>query len=169
MSTAHHIGWAVLVAMALCTGSCGIYSPYGAQTSGASTYSVAAFEMLTPLATASSALALTEALRDRIQRQSTLRLVDEAGELQFTGEIITWEVTPVNVQGDETAASNRLTIGLSIHYENTKDPELGFDRNFSRFADYSSDLDLLQVEDALVEDIGAQLSQDIFNASLGNW
>jgi hypothetical protein len=46
---------------------------------------------------------------------------------------------------------------------------LGFDRNFSRFADYSSDLDLLQVEDALVEDIGAQLSQDIFNASLGNW
>ena len=79
------------------------------------------------------------------------------------------QVTPVNVQGDETAASNRLTIGLSIHYENTKDPELGFDRNFSRFADYSSDLDLLQVEDALVEDIGAQLSQDIFNASLGNW
>ena len=67
------------------------------------------------------------------------------------------------------AASNRLTIGLSIHYENTKDPELGFDRNFTRFADYSSDLDLLQVEDALVEDIGAQLSQDIFNASLGNW
>ena len=73
------------------------------------------------------------------------------------------------MQGDETAASNRLTIGLSIHYENTKDPALGFDRNFSRFADYSSDLDLLQVEDALVEDIGAQLSQDIFNASLGNW
>ena len=169
MRVARYIGWGLLVAVALCTGSCGIYSPYGAQTSGASTYSVAAFEMLTPLATASSALALTEALRDRIQRQSTLRLVDEAGELQFTGEITTWEVTPVNVQGDETAASNRLTIGLSIHYENTKDPELGFDRNFTRFADYSSDLDLLQVEDALVEDIGAQLSQDIFNASLGNW
>ena len=169
MRTVRHFKWAVLIALALCSVSCGVYSPYGAQTSGASTYSVAAFEMLTPLATASSSLALTEALRDRIQRQSTLRLVDEAGELQFTGEIITWEVTPVNVQGDETAASNRLTIGLSIHYENTKDPELGFDRNFSRFADYSSDLDLLQVEDALVEDIGSQLSQDIFNASLGNW
>lgn len=159
----------VLVGMALVTGNCGVYSPYGAQTSGAKSYSVSAFEMLTPLATASSALALTEALRDRIQRQSTLRLVNETGELQFRGEIIAWEVTPVNVQGDETAASNRLTIGLFIHYENTKDPDLGFDRNFSRFADYSSDLDLLQVEDALVEDIGAQLSQDIFNASLGNW
>ncbi len=159
----------VLIVIALFTSRCSIYSPYGAQTSGASTYSVAAFEMLTPLATASSALTLTEALRDRIQRQSTLRLVDESGELQFAGEIVTWEVTPVNVQGDETAASNRLTIGLSIHYENTKDSELGFDRSFSRFADYSSELDLLEVEDALVDDIGAQLSQDIFNASLGNW
>jgi hypothetical protein len=169
MSTLTWIRSVALMGVVVFMASCGVYSPYGAQTSGASTYSVAAFEMLTPLATASSALALTEALRDRIQRQSTLRLVDEAGELQFTGEIITWEVTPVNVQGDETAASNRLTIGLSIHYENTKDAELGFDRNFTRFADYSSDLDLLQVEDELVEDIGAQLSQDIFNASLGNW
>ena len=148
---------------------CGVYSPYGAQTSGADTYSVKAFEMVTPLASASSALALSEALRDRIQRQSTLRLVDAEGELQFSGEIVTWEISPVNVQGDETAASNRLTIGLAVHYENTKDPELGFDRTFTRFVDYSSDLDLLQVEDALVEDIGAQLSQDVFNASLGNW
>ena len=169
MSTLTWIRSVALMGVGVFMASCGVYSPYGAQTSGASTYTVAAFEMLTPLATASSALALTEALRDRIQRQSTLHLVDEAGELQFTGEIITWEVTPVNVQGDETAASNRLTIGLSIHYENTKDAELGFDRNFTRFADYSSDLDLLQVEDELVEDIGAQLSQDIFNASLGNW
>ncbi len=148
---------------------CSVYSPYGAQTSGASTYSVEAFEMLTPLATASSALSLAEELRDRVQRQSTLRLVDSEGELQFSGELITWEITPVNVQVDETAAANRLTIGLRIHYENTRDSELSFDRTFTRFADYNSDLDLLQVEDDLVSDIGAQLSQDVFNASLGNW
>lgn len=159
----------VTLLIALLAVGCGVYSPYGAQTSGAQTYSVEAFEMVTPLASASSALALTEALRDRIQRQSTLRLVDADGELQFAGEIVTWEISPVNVQGDETAASNRLTIGIAIHYTNSKDTELSFDRTFTRFADYSSDLDLLQVEDALVEDIGSQLSQDIFNASLGNW
>lgn len=149
--------------------SCGIYSPYGAQTSGAQTYSVAPFEMVTPLATAASALALAEELRDRIQRQSTLRLVDADGELQFSGEVVTWEISPVNVQGNETAASNRLTIGLRIQYENTRDDELSFERTFTRFADYSSELDLISIEDALVEDIGGQLSQDIFNASLGNW
>lgn len=156
-------------ALTLLLAGCGVYSPYGAQTSGAKTYSVEPFEMVTPLASAASSLALTEALRDRIQRQSTLRLVDAEGELQFSGEIVTWEISPVNVQGDETAASNRLTIGIAIHYTNSKDDELSFDRTFTRFADYSSEFDLLQVEDALVEDIGSQLSQDVFNASLGNW
>jgi len=46
---------------------------------------------------------------------------------------------------------------------------LSFERTFTRFADYSSELDLISIEDALVEDIGGQLSQDIFNATLGNW
>lgn len=148
---------------------CGVYSPYGAQTSGAKTFSVNSFEIIAPLATASSALVLTEALRDRIQRQSTLKLIDSSGQLQFSGDIVSWEITPVNVQGDESAASNRLTIAIQVHYENTLVPSLSFDRKFNRFADYSSSDDLLNIEDDLVEDIASQLSQDIFNASLGNW
>jgi hypothetical protein len=148
---------------------CGIYSPYGAQTSGAKTYSVSAFEAVTPLASATSALVLTESLRDRIQKQSTLQLMSSNGQLKFEAEIVRWEVVPVNVQQNDQAASNRLTIGLHVRYENTLDDELSFDRTFSRFADYSSDQDLFSVEDQLVEDIGSQLSQDIFNASLGNW
>jgi hypothetical protein len=95
--------------------------------------------------------------------------VDADGELKFSGEVVTWEISPVNVQVDETAASNRLTIGLRIQYENTRDAELSFERTFSRFADYNSELDLISIEDALVEDIAGQLSQDIFNATLGNW
>jgi hypothetical protein len=118
---------------------------------------------------ASTALVLTESLRDRIQRQSTLRLVDEAGQLQYRAEVVDWIVAPINIQGNETAASNRLTIRVDVHYENTLAPELSVDKSFSRFADYTSDQDLTAVEDALVEDIGDQLSQDIFNATLGNW
>jgi hypothetical protein len=49
------------------------------------------------------------------------------------------------------------------------DEDLSFERTFSRFADYTSAQDLLAVEDALVEDIAGQISQDIFNATLGNW
>jgi len=158
-----------LLTLFLTLAGCGIYSPYGAQTSGAKTYSVTAFELVTPLASAASALVLAEELRDRIQRQSTLRLINSDGELQYAADITVWDVKPVNVQGDETAASNRLTIGLRLRYENTIVQDLSFERTFTRFADYTSDQDLLQVEDDLVREIGEQLSQDIFNATLGNW
>lgn len=158
-----------VIGLSLAGFGCGIYSPYGAQTSGAKTYSVTAFDAVTPLASASSALLLTEALRDRIQRQSTLRLIEADGELQFEADIVGWDLAPVNVQSNEQAAENRLTIVLSVRYDNTRMPELGFDRTFSRYVDYSSDQDLLSIEESLVGDIADQLAQDVFNASLGNW
>ena len=108
-------------------------------------------------------------MRDRIQRQSTLKLQSSNGELRFEADIVQWSVTPVNVQGDEVAASNRLTIGILMRYENSLDPSLSFERKFSRFADYRSDQDLFSIEDQLVETIGEQLTQDVFNATLGNW
>lgn len=159
--------FALLMGLALV--GCGIYSPYGASTSGAKTCSVSPFDPVSPYVSASTALALTESLRDRIQRQSTLRLVDSDGELAFSAEVVDYQVTPINIQGDETAAANRLTIRVEVHFENTLEPELSADKAFTRFADYTSDQDLTAVEDALVEDIGDQLSQDIFNATLGNW
>ena len=70
---------------------CGVYSPYGAQTSGASTFSVQDFEPAHPLVSATAAQTLSEALRDRIQRQSTLRLVED-GELEFSARVVSWEV-----------------------------------------------------------------------------
>ena len=148
---------------------CGVYSPYGASTSGAKTCSVAPFDPVNPYVSATAALTLTESLRDRIQRQSTLRLVDNNGELRYAAQVTDWTIAPINIQGDETAAANRLTIRVEVHYENTLEPELSVDKVFSRFADYTSDQDLSAVEEALVEDIGEQLSQDIFNATLGNW
>ncbi len=165
-------GWPAALAAALflmAAPGCGVYSPYGAQTSGATTFSVTPFEPVTPLATAAAALTFTESLRDRIQRQSTLRLVDQDGNLQFRAEIVGWNITPINIQGNETAAGNRLTVQVRLAYENTMDEDLSFERTFSRFADYTSDQDLLSVEDALVEDIAGQIAQDIFNATLGNW
>jgi hypothetical protein len=135
----------------------------------AKTFAVFGFNPVNPLASASSALLLTELMRDRIQRQSTLKLQSSQAELMFEADIVKWTVTPVNVQGGEVAASNRLTIGLLVRYQNTLNPTLSFDRQFSRFADYSSELDLFSIEEQLVEEIGDQLTQDVFNATLGNW
>lgn len=147
---------------------CGVYSPYGAQTSGASTFSVEDFEPAHPLVSATAAQSLSEALRDRVQRQSTLRLMDQ-GELTFSARVVQWEVKPINVQGDETAGANRVSVGLVLNYVNTLDPALAMERTFNRYVDVPSDQDVFSQEEAIVEELGELLSQDIFNATLGNW
>ena len=149
--------------------SCGVYSPYGAATSGASTFSVQYFETVHPLVSASTAITMSEALIDRVQRQSTLQLIDVQGELKFEGKVIGWTVQPINVQGDETAGANRITITVDVIFNNTIDEKLSFQRKFSRFYDLPSSQDIHSQTDLVVEEISALLSQDIFNASLGNW
>ncbi|MDA0903318.1 MAG: LPS assembly lipoprotein LptE [Bacteroidetes bacterium] len=147
---------------------CGVYSPYGAQTSGASTFSVEDFEPAHPLVSATSAQSLSEALRDRVQRQSTLRLVPQ-GDLQFSARVVGWDVRPVNVQGDETAGANRITVQVVLTYVNSLDPELSAERTFSRYVDLPSTQDVFSAEEDIVSELGELLSQDIFNATLGNW
>lgn len=161
-----HLVW-VACLLAAAEG-CGVYSPYGAQTSGASTFSVQDFEPAHPLVSATAAQTLSEALRDRIQRQSTLRLVED-GELEFSARIVSWEVRPINVQGDETAGANRVSVQLVLNYVNERDPSLTMERSFTRYVDVPSDQDVFSQEDAIVEELGELLSQDVFNATLGNW
>ncbi len=160
------LGWLLVLLVGFA--GCAIYSPYGAQTSGASTFSVEDFEPAHPLVSATAAQSLSEALRDRVQRQSTLKLTDE-GELQFSARVVDWNVAPINVQGNETAGANRVTIGVVLSYTNTLDEGLSLERTFSRYYDLPSEQDVFSNEDLIVSEIGDLLSQDMFNATLGNW
>jgi hypothetical protein len=126
------------------------------------------FEPAHPLVSATSAQSLSEALRDRVQRQSTLRLVP-LGDLQFSARVVGWEVRPVNVQGDETAGANRITVQVVLTYVNSLDPTLSAERTFSRYVDLPSTQDVFSAEEEIVSELGELLSQDIFNATLGNW
>ena len=151
------------------SGGCGLYTPYGAQTSGAKTFSVDYFRPQSPLASPTVAQNFTEALKDVIQRQSTLRLVDAQGELRFEGQITDYRVSPVGVQANETASRNRLSVTVKVKYTSTLETDLSFERSFTKFADFDSSQDLLAVENELMAEISDQLTQEIFNASLGNW
>jgi len=73
------------------------------------------------------------------------------------------------IQGNETAALNRLTITVSVRFKNQKDKKQNFESNFTRFADFASSENLTSVEEGLIEEINDQLVQDIFNKSVSNW
>ena len=164
--------WTLLLGAALLLGltRCGVYTPYGAQTGGAQTFSVEYFTPVAPLAGPEVGQEFTEALKDLIQRQSTLRWVQEGGEIQYSGRIVGYDVSTSAVAGgQEVASQNRLTMQVQLRYVHTLDPTLDFEKTFSRFADFPATSDLFDVVGQLVEEINEQLTQEVFNASLGNW
>ncbi len=161
----------ILLAISVTLSSCHIhYGTSGGEVpAGAKTLSVALFDARAPLCTPQSAQTFTETLRDLLQAQTPLNLTRTDGDLQYEGAIIAYDVQPVAIQANESAALNRLTISVSVHFTNTLDPKKSGDINASRFADYNSSQDLSAVEIQLVQDISKQLAQDIFDKTLGNW
>ncbi len=112
---------------------------------------------------------LTDALRDKFMNETNLILVNDGGDLVLEGSITGYSTSPVAIQGDDQAALNRLTITLDVVYTNNFDDKMSFDSKFVRFSDYSSDQNLSDVQDALIEEINTMLVQDIFNKAVINW
>jgi hypothetical protein len=113
---------------------------------------------------------LAEALRDKFNRETNLIVTDQFGsDWTFAGTITRYAITPIAPTGNETTALNRLTITVSVDFETLLEGEEGWKATFTRFADYDSNQQLSDVEDALVEDINTQLVQDMFNKVASNW
>lgn len=162
---------AAALVMVLALGACHVHYDLSGGTipPDAKTISIQLFDARAPLCTPQSAQLLTETVRDLMQAQTPLDLVQRDGDLQYEGTVTGYDVQPVAIQANETAAMNRLTITVSVHYINKKDTKASADISASRFADYPSTQSLSAVESTLVQDISKQLAQDIFDKTLGNW
>jgi len=111
----------------------------------------------------------TTALKDKIQGQTPLTIVDRDGDYTIEGEITGYTVNPSAIQGNDTPAQNRLTITVRVRFYNKFDEDQNFDQTFSRYADYNSSMNLSSVEATLVSEINDALTDDIFNKAFVNW
>jgi hypothetical protein len=111
----------------------------------------------------------TEDLRDKIQRQTSLNEMTENGDIEYEGQISGYEIRPMSIQKEDVAAQNRLTISIKLKYTNNKVPDESFERNFSAFEDFDSNLSISDVEDELNLLIVKKINEDIFNATIANW
>jgi len=111
----------------------------------------------------------TTALKDKIQGQTPLTIVDRDGDYTIEGEITGYSVNPSAIQGNDTPAQNRLTITVRVRFSNKFDESQNFDQTFSRYADYNSSMNLSSVESTLVAEISEALTDDIFNKAFVNW
>lgn len=149
---------------------CGAYSFTGGSTGDAETIQIDFFPNTAVLVEPSLSQRFTVALQDLFLRQTNLKLTDSGGDLHFEGEITQYRIIPIAATAEQTAAQNRLTVGVRVRFYNRLNEEDNFEQTFSFYSDYDGNLQLTgSVLDAAYEDIFERITQDIFNAAVAKW
>jgi hypothetical protein len=170
----HHLGMVRFIFFSFLVFStlsgCGVYSFTGASISPeVKSVSIDFFPSYAALAPTNMPQSFTESLRELFISRTNLDLLTKNGDIRFEGYISDYQTRPVAIQGNETAAKNRLTVTVNVTYTNTKEEDKSFEKSFSRFADFDATQNLTDVEQALIAEINEQLILDIFNEAVVNW
>ena len=150
--------------------SCGIYSFSGASIpEEATTVSVDYFENKASVVQPTISQVITEKLKDLFSEQTNLSIVEQSADLAFIGEITKYNIKPISIKANETSEKNRLTITVNVTYSNNINSQNEFSTSFSRFKDYESNQNFIDIEETLIEEITDEITEDIFNKAFVNW
>lgn len=150
--------------------SCISYSFSGADIPlEAKTFSVRYFQNNASLVQPTLSQKLTDKLKDRMLSQTNLIMVNSGGDMAFEGEIVSYTLQPVAIQGNETAQLTQLTVSVNVRFFNKVDPDKNLDTRFTRFQQFASSQNLSSIEDGLLEIITDEIVDDIFNKAFVNW
>ena len=161
--------WLCLLLLPLFFSGCGVYSFSGASIEG-KTIRFGVLENRARNVVPTLSPTLTDKIRGRILSQTGLTpknsgLVD----YDLTGTIMGYEVTVAGVQNVQEASQNKLTITVEIVFKNNLNEKAGFTQSFSRFAIFPASQNVQAVESQLIDAIGTELADDIFNKAFVNW
>ena len=112
----------------------------------------------------------TNKLIDLLINQTSLELVKAKGDLIFEGEIVEYRISPTTATANNTAAQNRLTIGINVRFFDKNDSESDFEKRFSFYYDFPGSSQLIgSLKETAVDEIFERITQDIFNEALAKW
>ena len=151
--------------------SCGIYSFSGASIpEEAKSIYISSFKNESSLAPADITNNFMEILISKCQNETNLiTSTSNVSDLNFYGKVTKYEIQPISIQNNETAAQNRITIQIEVEYINSLDETQNFKRNFTDYADFNSEQNLTEIEDELNIIIINNLIDDIFNNAFMKW
>jgi hypothetical protein len=162
---------AFVLSLTLSAAGCVIkYSFTGANIpDAAETFSVSYFPNNAQMVAPVLSQTLTDALIERLERQTRLTQVPEGGDLAFEGEITGYDSRPSSVSGNDYTVENRLTITVRVRYASKLEPQYDYSKSFSANLPYSTSTPLQEAENTLIPEIVEELVTQIFNAALANW
>lgn len=112
---------------------------------------------------------LTDDLRMKLMRETSLEMIDDNGDLHFQGQVTGYVESYQGVSSDEKPEQNKLTITVRVTFVNKKDEKQNYERTFSDFELYDTDLDFSEIEEDLINTISERLIDQIFQAGVANW
>lgn len=135
------------------------------------TVNVQVFENNAPLVVPYLSSQFTEELKTRIRNQTSLNITANDPQGVFSGNITGYSITPeaITDNNNPVAGANRLTISISVKYTNNLNPKQSFEESFSRFKVFKLTGSLQAMEQGLIKDVTAQLTEDIFNRAFAQW
>lgn len=157
------------VFIAIFLSACGVYSFTGATIQG-KTINIHVLENRAQNVVPTLSATLTDKIRSRILSQTGLAPQNsETADYDLEGQITTYQVSVSGVQQTQQASQNRLTISVNAIFTNRVDEKASFTQTFTRFADFPATQTVQAVEASLIDEIGTQIADDIFNKAFVNW
>lgn len=119
---------------------------------------------------ASASDIFTNMLKDKMLINTNLNMVNAVGDVQFSGDITSYNYTIQAPSGNTSSDLRRITMSVSVDFYNTIDEAESFEnQTFTRFADYPVDEDLQSIEETIIREISTQIVDDIFNKAFVKW
>ncbi|MGD2033656.1 MAG: LptE family protein [Bacteroidales bacterium] len=111
----------------------------------------------------------TDKLKEYLEANTKLRVVNTVGDVDFSGEIKNYQISLEAIAAGDEAAKTRFTITIRVKYMNTLNPDDDFDSSFSAYRVFDSSQDFNSVEDELTEEIIDEILDKIYNQAFVNW
>ena len=133
------------------------------------TISFEQFPIKAALVYAPLAVTFNDELTGKFASQTKLEQVRSDGDLQISGAITGYSLSPQAVKADAYAAQTRLTIKVKVKFVNKKNSTEDFEQEFSAYRDFDATSLLTDVQDELCNEMVKELVEQIFNATVANW
>lgn len=107
-------------------------------------------------------------LQDLYANRTRLQMVKRNGDLHVSGEITGYDQFNKAIAADGYSSQVQLRMTVNIRFENRKDNKQ-WERQFSATTQYDASQSLSSVQEALVQELVNDITDQIFNATVADW
>lgn len=110
------------------------------------------------------------ALQNKYLQQTKLRQVRQGGDLELSGEIVSYNAYNKGIGADGYSTMAELRMVVNVRYTNNSNHNEDIkNQRFSASREYNASQQLSSVQEELVAQMISDIVDQIFNATLANW